>query len=248
MKKLCTIYLLLVSFFLFPQAPASMSYQAVVRNTSNNLLINQSIGVKFTIVKSSSNGIEVYSETQVCKTNSNGLFTTKIGSGNIIQGSFATINWSNDDYFVKTDIDPDGGNTYTISGVQQLLSVPYALSAKNGMASGGTEGQILTKIDDKDYNTKWITPNSNNTGLLTISDFENVAKLTAKSKPFLLNPTRNNFDYRSLIDISLVGGNLDDLKDSSGNWLELYLVFIRVKDSSKSIPNYICLLYTSRCV
>lgn len=79
----------------------------------------------------------------------------------------------------------------------------------------------------------------NSANLLTITDFENAGKLAAKSKPFLLNPTRTNFDYRSLIDISLIGGNINDLKDSTGKWLELYLVFIRLKDVANSIPNYI---------
>lgn len=62
--------------------------------------------------------------------NNNGLFTAKIGSGSLVSGSLTNINWGNDLYFIKTEIDPTGGNSYTINGTSQLLSVPYALHAK----------------------------------------------------------------------------------------------------------------------
>ncbi len=38
-------------------------------------------------------------------------------------------------YFIKTETDPTGGNTYTITGVSQLLSTPYALYAKTSGSS-----------------------------------------------------------------------------------------------------------------
>jgi hypothetical protein len=55
-----------------------------------------------------------------------------------LHGSFADIDWANGPYFLKTDIDLNGGNDYSITSVQQLLSVPYALYAKDaGMALAG---------------------------------------------------------------------------------------------------------------
>ncbi len=41
-------------------------------------------------------------------------------------------------YFIKTEIDLQGGASYTIAGVSQVLSVPYALHAKT--AETVTEG------------------------------------------------------------------------------------------------------------
>ncbi len=44
-------------------------------------------------------------------------------------GTFANINWAEGPYFLKSEIDPTGSFNYTITSVQQLLSVPYALYA-----------------------------------------------------------------------------------------------------------------------
>ncbi|NJK85580.1 MAG: collagen-like protein [Bacteroidales bacterium] len=42
---------------------------------------------------------------------------------------------------MKTEIDPSGGNNYTLSGTSQLLSVPYALYAKkSGSSVPGPKG------------------------------------------------------------------------------------------------------------
>ena len=142
------------------QVPEKMSYQAVVRNAANQLVINQNVGIKFSILKSSATGAVVYAETQNSTTNSNGLFTTNIGSGTVISGSMASINWANDVYFIKSEIDLAGGSNYTITGTQQLLSVPYALNAKNGIPNGGTANQVLAKVDGTDYNTQWVTPSA----------------------------------------------------------------------------------------
>jgi uncharacterized protein (TIGR02145 family) len=55
----------------------------------------------------------------------------------VITGAFTTINWTNGPYFIKTEIDPTGGTTYTISGASQVLSVPYALYAKTAESING---------------------------------------------------------------------------------------------------------------
>lgn len=158
MKNLFTLFAIVISAIFMAQAPNLLSYQAVVRNAANQLVINQNVGVKFSILKSSATGAVVYAETQNSTTNSNGLFTTNIGSGTVISGSMASINWANDVYFIKSEIDLAGGSNYTITGTQQLLSVPYALNAKNGIPNGGTANQVLAKVDGTDYNTQWVTP------------------------------------------------------------------------------------------
>ena len=70
----------------------------------------------------------------------------QIGGGTVITGVFANINWANGPYFLQTETDPAGGTNYTISGTQQLLSVPYALfsnTAGNGISSGSAVNQML---------------------------------------------------------------------------------------------------------
>ena len=118
----------------FAQSPEKMSYQAVIRNSSNALVVSTSVGMQISILQGSPTGILVYKETQIPTTNSNGLISIEIG-GMI---GFDTINWTNGPYFIKTETDPTGGINYTISGTSQLLSVPYALHAKTAEnISGG---------------------------------------------------------------------------------------------------------------
>ncbi len=122
--------LLLSVTALFAQAPQKMSYQAVVRNTSNTLVTNQSVSAKISILQGGVNGTPVYVETHFVTTNANGLLTLEVGNGTAVSGSMATVNWANGPYFLKSEIDPDGGINYSIEGTQQLLSVPYALYAE----------------------------------------------------------------------------------------------------------------------
>lgn len=136
-KSLKIVFLYAIFFSLsstFAQAPQKMSYQAVVRNASNALVANTNVGVKVSVLQNSATGTVVYSEAHSSTTNVNGLATFEIGNGTILSGNFATINWENGPYFIKTETDPTGGTNYTISGTSQLLSVPFALYAASGNA------------------------------------------------------------------------------------------------------------------
>ena len=123
------------------QVPEKMSYQAVVRNTTNNLVTNQPVGMQISILQGSATGTAVYVETQTPTSNANGLVTLEIGGGLVVSGNMATINWANGPYFIKTETDPTGGSSYTITGTSQLLSAPYALYAKtSGSSTPGPAG------------------------------------------------------------------------------------------------------------
>jgi hypothetical protein len=122
------------------QAPQKISFQAVVRNGSNALITSAPVGMKISILQGSATGTAVYVETQTPTTNSNGLVSLEIGTGIIVSGSFSSINWANGPYFIKTETDPLGGNSYTISGTSELMSVPYALFSAN--STPGPQGPI----------------------------------------------------------------------------------------------------------
>ena len=131
MKNLFTfLSAILFTTFVFAQAPQKMSYQAVIHNSSNNLVTNQLVGMKISILQGSTSGTAIYVETQTPITNNNGLVSIEIGGGTVTTGSFSSINWANGPYFIKTETDPSGSTTYNISGTTQLLSVPYALYAE----------------------------------------------------------------------------------------------------------------------
>ncbi len=139
MKKLYSILTaILLTIGVYAQSPEKMSYQAVIRDASDNLITNQAIGLQISILQGSVSGSTVYLETQTPITNANGLVSLEIGNGTIIIGSFAAIDWENGPFFIKTETDPTGGTSYTITGISQLLSVPYALHAKTAETVTGT--------------------------------------------------------------------------------------------------------------
>ncbi len=155
MKKAVTllaVFIIVAHVFLplqaSAQAPEKMSYQAVIRNNSNNLVTKSNIGIQVSILQNSADGPAVYVERHFPTTNSNGLITIEIGSGTVVSGSFSTINWPSGPYYIKTETDLNGGANYTITGTSQILSVPYALHAKTADSVSGliTEAQDLADV------------------------------------------------------------------------------------------------------
>jgi hypothetical protein len=139
MKKIFSIIAgILLTASVFAQAPQKMSYQAVIRNSSKALIISTPVGMKISILKGSATGTAVYVETQTTTTNANGLVSVEIGSGTVVTGTFAGIDWAAGPYFIKSETDPTGGTGYTIVGTNELMSVPYALFSANG--TPGTTG------------------------------------------------------------------------------------------------------------
>ena len=148
MKKISLISLfLLLICGMMAQAPEKFSYQAVVRDASNQLINSHAVGVRVSVLQGAATGNPVYVETHTVTTNANGLMTLEIGAGSVQQGSFTDIDWANGPYFLKTETDPNGGTNYSVTSTQQLLSVPYALYAKE--ASNAFSG---------DYNDLTNTP------------------------------------------------------------------------------------------
>ncbi|WP_415372597.1 DUF1566 domain-containing protein [Patiriisocius sp. Uisw_047] len=136
MKKVFTFLVaVLITASSFAQSPEKMSYQAVLSDSNDNLINNQAVGMRLSILQNTATGTAVYVETQTVTTNDNGLVTLAIGTGSVISGDFATIDWGGDSYFIQTEMDPTGGDTYTLTGASQLLSVPYALYAKTSGSS-----------------------------------------------------------------------------------------------------------------
>jgi hypothetical protein len=157
---------LLINSSIFAQAPQKMSYQAVLRNSNDSLLVSTPVGMRISLVQSSPTGTVVYSETQTATTNANGLVSLQIGMGTAVSGTFAGIDWAAGPYYVKTETDLNGGANYTITSSNELLSVPYALFSANAtpgpQGPAGPQGPIgLTGAAGINGNS---LPNGNNTG------------------------------------------------------------------------------------
>ena len=77
MKRLLTLIAVVTSMITMAQAPNLMSYQAVVRDGSNNLVIASNVGMQFSILQGSVSGTAVYEETHTALSNDNGLVSVK---------------------------------------------------------------------------------------------------------------------------------------------------------------------------
>ncbi len=146
---------LLLTINAFSQAPQKFNYQAVVRDDAGNLVSEQLVNMKISILQGSVDGTVVYSETHSPTTNSFGLVTLEIGGGTSTD-DFTAIDWGSDAYFIKVELDATGGTTYTEIGTSQILSVPYALNAEtvNELKKLDIVGDVTAHVDSALFEVK----------------------------------------------------------------------------------------------
>jgi hypothetical protein len=143
MKQIITtLFAVLMAIALWAQAPQAFNYQAVIRDANGNLLENQAVGIKISLLQGTSTGQEVYAETHAINTNQFGQVDLKIGTGAATTGQFDTIAWGAGPYYLQLAVDLTGGANYAVMGTTQMLSVPYALYAEEGSGWEKTENGI----------------------------------------------------------------------------------------------------------
>lgn len=136
MKNAYKSLALFVAFFLllageaFAQAPEAFKYQAVVRNADNSPVVEQPVGIRMSIILGPPTNLIVYQELHFPTTSAIGLISLNVGEGTSLSGTFADINWGDGSYSLQVEVDVNGGTVFQPLGSSQLLSVPYALFAK----------------------------------------------------------------------------------------------------------------------
>ena len=134
------------------QAPQGFNYQATVRNSAGNLIVNTNVYFKINVIQGSLTAVPVFTETHYVPTDDLGQVNLVIGQGTANTGTFSELDWSLGSYYLGIELDTDTGNGYVAMGTTQLLSVPYAMYAESsgsstGFPSGGTEGQVLSIVN-----------------------------------------------------------------------------------------------------
>ena len=131
MKKLIFLLTLFVGFVqALAQVPEAFSYQAVVRNASGEVISNQPVNFRISILSGSEIGTTIYSETHSVTTNNFGLANLAIGTGDNQTGIFSPGGWGLDAHFIKIEVDPAGGSSFLHLSTTQLLAVPYAFHSQ----------------------------------------------------------------------------------------------------------------------
>lgn len=189
MRNLFTLVLFVIlqsSFFNLQsqaQAPKKMGYQGGARDAQGNLMVKKDITLRLNIINGLDINTPVYSELQTASTNAFGLFSLKIGEGQVINGSMDEIDWSNGDHFIAVEMDVENNGHFVAMGLSQLLSVPYAFYAeKSGTAKdlenmdnlraidfSGTFGQTIRHNGTDWVPTSNLYSTANNVGIGTTS-------------------------------------------------------------------------------
>jgi hypothetical protein len=151
MKKrfILTAFVVMGVIATYSQVPEKINYQAVIRNSTGELVASQNVGLKVSVLNESSTGSVLYSEEHTVATNAYGQVAIKIGAGTNASSDFSAIEWGLSDKFLKLEVDIDGGTSYIPIGTSQMLSVPYALYADVASTAEllGSEGVYSTNTD-----------------------------------------------------------------------------------------------------
>jgi uncharacterized protein (TIGR02145 family) len=217
---------------LLAQPPQLIPYQAIARDNAGNPVLNQNIGLRFSIHDQTINGAVVWQEAQTVVSNNLGIIVTALGGTT----QLTSVDWGSGAKFLQVEMDIAGGSSYLDMGTQQMMSVPYALYAE-------TAGTIST--------TGSSNFNAGSTSLLgdTLytqnNDFIIIPGLSAANNGGLdatcgaENILNHNLSYGSLTDID---GNLyKTIQIGSQEWMAENLKVSHYSDGSQIefVPNEI---------
>jgi len=139
----------------FAQIPNEFNYQAVIRDNSEELIKNQNVSIKISILDESETVL--YSETHAVTSNAYGMINLKVGSGVPVINAYETIEWVGTSKFIKVEADINGGTAYVDVGTSELVSVPFAIHANSASILGSdkvysTETDSLFVVKDSNGN------------------------------------------------------------------------------------------------
>jgi hypothetical protein len=205
-----TLCFLLLTLVVNAQTPPNaFNYSAVARNAAGQPIATTTIGIQITILKTSPTGVSQYSENHFVNTDAYGLFNLVIGAGAVQSGSMATIDWSNDNYYLKVGMDATGGTNFLIMGTTQLLSVPYAMYAKSaGSVSGGGKTHLILSgdITDAEAAIKIQNESGPNTQFVIIKNTTNLTSVDLSNILELINIQIENNSLLSTVNLLSLQG------------------------------------------
>ncbi|MBK8504288.1 MAG: hypothetical protein IPL46_20015 [Saprospiraceae bacterium] len=207
MKALLVLTALLIwSTGIICQVPFAFNYQGIARDVHGKPLSEKNISLLISVVKGSEEGLLEFSEQHFVTTSSNRLFNIRIGMGSFIFGNLRNIDWSNDDYFIRTEMDINGGEEYLELGTTRLLAVPYALfalkAANAGRGSGTDNDQQTLSLNG----TSLSIENGNSVDLAGIRDGVNDADADPLNELQTLTIAGNQLSISKGNTINLPGG------------------------------------------
>lgn len=150
--------------------PQAFPYSSQLRDANGEPMADRFISLRVTMRSGAPDAPPSYIEIDTATTSPTGIFTVVIGGGTILMGSFDSIPWMAGQVYQQVELDENGGTNFTDMGTTQLLSLPYALAAGNGVTDVKFDegGKIaITSADGRENivseTASWLTTGNKGT-------------------------------------------------------------------------------------
>ena len=120
------------------QSPSAINFQGLAMDSNLKIISKRDIYIKCTFYVNKAAETS-YAEIHKTTTDQFGQFNISLGLGKATVNTFDKLDWANNQYDLNIEISNDSIN-YKLLGRQQILSVPYALNAGNGLPKGKSKG------------------------------------------------------------------------------------------------------------
>ena len=196
------------------QTPQSICYQGVATDAVGIELQARTINIRTTILSDAPSGTTEWTETHQVQTDDFGLFNLNIGEGTPTGGAstaFSTIEWGEHAFFLRVEMDENGGTDYKLMGISQMMSVPYALYSKGADQANVAQTAIVADsaaVAQFAYSALNDEDTSPTNEIQTLSFDEGTGELTLSgSNAVVLSGGLNNTDEQNAAQVDVVNGS-----------------------------------------
>ena len=159
MKLIFSLTLVLLCGMLFAQqGPA---YQAIIRKSNGQINANSDVFLQFSILEGNAFGAVLYKEKQALTSDAFGWISTNVGSGTVLNGNLATINWGSGDKILLIECSAERNGTYSTLGnsiinPSYLRGIQGIAGIKGDKGDQGIQGIAGAKGDKGDQGIQGI--------------------------------------------------------------------------------------------
>lgn len=221
MLKIYILSVLACFFFTMAnsQVPDQTYYQFVVHDGENNVLKNQPVKIRISLLQGSNTGKVVLMWSANDSTNANGLITTSM--------PLDSVDWNNGPYFLKIESSVAEDSTYKLVSNHEILSLPYAfkvITADTVLDTLKEEDPVFSSWN-KDYNSLINKPSiadsvgkqldGSETKIMPGTNVQLTGSGT-QSDPYVISTDKNNCGTSAHYVGELYGGGVVFWVDRSG--------------------------------
>jgi hypothetical protein len=221
MKNLCLLlFTLLFSALTAQNVPQSVNYQSVIRSSNGAVIPNQPVEIKLSILQGSILGTYIYQEVHSTTTSNIGLVNVKLGEGLSSLSSFDLIDWSQEPFFLKVEIDTSMSGSFINLGESEISSVPFSLYAMRSAYTDSLSPLAISKLPKVSLSGDTLIIGSLDTIPLNLSSYNltetevdsmvsNNGYLLIEQDSSIINELQNMSLNNNILSLSLTGDSID---------------------------------------